>query len=684
MKRIIYSTVIAITAVAALALAACATGSGVSDDAAGTAGGSPWLDSDIKANLAGLKRPSPREDFHLYVNYDWLKNTEIPDGRSSYSSLAQAAEEMDKKVRQLLTDTSVPGHDAAQVRALYRTILDWDARNAAGMEPVMQTVRDIQSLSTLAELSDFICDNERHRFVPVLIGVENFQGFDDRSIYVTGIVNDDFMLGDAAEYKNRTEQGERIYKARLYELKALLSRIGYTEAQAEDLFKSSLDFEAKLAEKAFTSADYMSPDYVSKINNSYEPGALNGLAASFPLVRFIKNMGYGNAERYIVLQPALIRRLDSLYTEQNLAAIKAYMLVHYVANMASVLDYDAFKVVLTVSNMVSGSTGHESDEKIAADIVRNMLPISLSRAYLTRYDLSGLKKRITELCQDIIAAYREMLAGEDWLSESTKEKIIEKLDAITIHAVYPDKWIDHSSLNLEGLSYIDCLKAIARFERDLDRSHTNGRVDRELWNVDDLLEANAYYYLQENSINIIPGILNAPVYYEDMSQEALFGSLGSIIGHEISHAFDTKGAQFDKDGNLADWWQESDYAAFKIRADKLVARYDGITIWNGLQARGANIQTEAIADIAGIKCMLMIANRIPGFDYRAFFEAYASVLRSIDTPEREYSTATQNEHPVRYLRTNVTVQQFDEFHRTFGVQKGDRMYCAPEDRILVW
>jgi putative endopeptidase len=313
-----------------------------------------------------------------------------------------------------------------------------------------------------------------------------------------------------------------------------------------------------------------------------------------------------------------------------------------------------------------------------------MLPISLSRAYLTRYDLSGLKKRITELCQDIIAAYREMLAGEDWLSESTKEKIIEKLDAITIHAVYPDKWIDHSSLNLEGLSYIDCLKAIARFERDLDRSHTNGRVDRELWNVDDLLEANAYYYLQENSINIIPGILNAPVYYEDMSQEALFGSLGSIIGHEISHAFDTKGAQFDKDGNLADWWQESDYAAFKIRADKLVARYDGITIWNGLQARGANIQTEAIADIAGIKCMLMIANRIPGFDYRAFFEAYASVLRSIDTPEREYSTATQNEHPVRYLRTNVTVQQFDEFHRTFGVQKGDRMYCAPEDRILVW
>ena len=260
----------------------------------------------------------------------------------------------------------------------------------------------------------------------------------------------------------------------------------------------------------------------------------------------------------------------------------------------------------------------------------------------------------------------------------------QQLDNMRINAVYPDKWIDYSGLKLKGLSFLDCMKAIDAYNRKLMQSHTNGKVDKELWSGEELLIANAYYMPPENSINIIPGLLDKPFYYEGMSQEALLGGIGCVIGHEISHAFDTQGAQFDKDGNMNNWWTKADYASFQKRASKLIAYYDSITIWEGLQAQGELVQTEAIADMAGVKAILKYAESLPNFNYKEFFEAFATVWRRIMTPEADYWYTFNDVHPKACLRTNVTVQQFEEFYKTYDVKPGDNMYLAPEDRILVW
>jgi putative endopeptidase len=170
-----------------------------------------------------------------------------------------------------------------------------------------------------------------------------------------------------------------------------------------------------------------------------------------------------------------------------------------------------------------------------------------------------------------------------------------------------------------------------------------------------------------------------------MSIEEKYGALGSIIGHEISHAFDTSGARFDADGNFRNWWTEDDINAFLDRADKLAAYYDSVVAFDdGTPYRGQMVQAEAIADMAGFKCMLKMAEKIDDFDYDRFFRAYAHLWAEVETDNSVKELAITGSHPLNYLRVNVTVQQFDEFYETYDIEEGDGMYIAKEDRISVW
>ena len=180
------------------------------------------------------------------------------------------------------------------------------------------------------------------------------------------------------------------------------------------------------------------------------------------------------------------------------------------------------------------------------------------------------------------------------------------------------------------------------------------------------------------------GILNPPFYVPGMADEELYGGIGAVIGHEITHAFDTNGAQFDEKGNLRNWWTKVDYEKFQDRAKRVREYYDNIVPFDGIHLNGAFIQTEAIADMTGLKAMLSILAQKPNADYDRFFRAYAKIWAYLATPQAIKYILYHDVHPLSYLRINVTLQQFDEFYRTYHVKKGDTMYLDPEDRILVW
>ena len=645
-------------------------------------GGSPWIDSDLKENIPSAA-PKAVDDFHLYANFDWLSAYGIPRGYQSVSPFGTVQTQTTKRAQELLNDTSQKGHDIELCQSLYHAILDWDTRNALGMEPVRPVIEDIESISSIRELNAFICDPERSYRVPTFLFVYNQVNLEDSGHYITSIAHDPFTLDDAAEYKNRSDIGTLYYEAQKQTAEALMTRLGYSKEEVDEKYDAMISFEGKLAEVSLTRDEKLAPDIYKEYLNYYKPAEIKKLSSNFPLSEFILSQGYGNAERFMIYEPKELARLNEIYTEENLESMKAAMEIGYLFSMCEMLDKQAYNALTALNNMVSGTTGSQTDTKIAFDTVRACLTVPMDRAYLEKYDAKDLKAKITAICKEEIAAYRKMLEGETWLSEETRKAAIEKLDNIAIHAVYPDKWENFDGLELKGKNYVECMQAIEKFAQELDHSHTNGTVDRDLWRYD-ILEANSYYSQQENSINILYGILGDVFYSEDMTKEQLYGGIGAIIGHEISHAFDTKGGGFDKDGNYKNWWAAEDYTAFLERADRVVDYFDNIMVMEGVPVNGANIQTEAIADMAGLKVLLLIAAEKEGFDYDTFFRQYSHVWRRMDILESEYMLITQDTHPMGYLRTNVSCQQFDEFYNTYGIKPGDGMYLDPSERIGVW
>ena len=207
-------------------------------------------------------------------------------------------------------------------------------------------------------------------------------------------------------------------------------------------------------------------------------------------------------------------------------------------------------------------------------------------------------------------------------------------------------------------------------------------VDRERWTATPQT-VNCFYNPQTNGIYIMGAFAQGDIYHSGMSDEELYAKVGAVIGHEISHAFDSSGAQFDKDGNMANWWTEEDYATFQGRNEKMVAYYNAMHPWEGQNFYGSIMTGEACADMAGIKCMLRIAAEKPDFDYDAFFRAFADIWLTKDSLQFAYVRINDN-HPMAYLRINATLQQFDEFLDCYGIGEGDGMYLAPEDRVNIW
>ncbi len=644
--------------------------------------GTPWVDYCLRENAAGVAKPANgKDDFYLYANYDWMQTAEIKPGMRDVSTFSEVADEITEKGKSVLTDKTLTSDDAKLVQHLYDAYLDWDARNAVGVKPAQEIVDRIKAVSTLDELVALWSDPD--------VSVEDFfsynvtTGFNDSETYLLQIGAMGLLLSDSAEYAQRTEQGERYEAAYRAAAAKLFPKFGYSAAEADAMMDRALALETELAGGIMTSSDQMSPDYYRRINNEMDRAGAEQLVGAFPWLKIVDAQGYGAAQRFLVTQPDYLRRLDAIYRPERLDDLKNYMIVCEMIGNMSYLDRECYEISVGLSNAMNGSTGAQPDEDVAFGLVRYALTTPMDRAFLEKYDATQMKADVTRICEEAIAYYRTMLQSEDWLSEVTRQKAIEKLDAITINAVYPDKWRDYSGLSLDGLGYYDCIDAIGRFDLAYLKGLLNGKIDHDIWDLD-ILETNAYYMLTENSINIIRGIIGGSFYHDGISDEELYAGLGAVIGHEISHAFDTTGAQYDKDGNLKNWWTDEDYAAFTARADRLAAYYDKMIAFGGYHVQGRHIQTEAIADMAGMKCMLGLLEQKGSVDYDKYFKAFADVWKRFKTEEFEYYRLMQDSHPLHYLRVNATLQQFEQFYRTYDIKPGDGMYLAPENRVLVW
>ncbi len=648
----------------------------------------PWINSNILGIVTDDVNPDLKDDFYLNINHDYLRDAKLRPGYTTEMPILDAADIVKERCTDILTDKTLEGRDVELCQGLYEMYLDWDKRNEIGVKKIEPIFEQLKNVSSIEELNDFMMTEDWYYYgnylALVTLGVNN----DDSSLYQVDIYSTPLSLGDSAEYEELTANGERNKDYNDKIACYMLGRLGYSEEESQKIIDERLSFETKIAKFEKTYLEKSDPAALKESINMVTMDDIKEMSPNYPLAQFMENFGFAKSELININEPKWLEGLNELYNEDNFEEIKSYYLATAASSLITYIDEEAFRAYQDYYMEKTGITEVSSDEKEAYDMVMSMLSDNLSRIYIEKYLTPEMKEEITNLCKECIDTYYEMLDSEEWLSEETREKAKDKLSNLTIHAVYPDKWEDDSMLEFtskeDGGDYLSALEELWRAIVEINLSHINGKVDKEIWGIN-ILDTNAYYNPTNNSINIIPGFFCDATYRSDMTIEEKYGALGSVIGHEISHAFDTNGAQFDSDGNVKDWWTEEDYTAFSERATKLVQYYDNVIAFDdGTPYKGQLVQTEAIADMAGLKCMLTMAKKVEGFDYDKFFRSYEYMWARTGTLAAMQSAVLSDSHPLHYLRGNVTVQQFDEFLDTYDIKEGDGMYLAPEDRIAVW
>ena len=645
--------------------------------------GSQWFPSTIQGAVSKNQYTNPKDDYYTWANKDYISGLRISDGKVSAGIYADTDKMMEERSLSLLKDKSIESHDAKLVQQFFETVIDWEKRDEIGLEQVQGTVDRILSINSIEEATDFQINDEDY-LVPGFFGVNVQSSFEDSSKNMVNISPSMLLLGDSEEYQEITEAGQADKKMNEEQIRYMLGRLGLSSNEAQKAIENCETFETKLAESMLTEEELGHSDVFEKVDNSMTFKDMEDIEGNFPLTRVLRTKGYAGSREYNVEQPDWLEKLGEIYTDENIEEIKDYLLCHYVLAMIRISDKAAFDKLMECANERNGSTGALSTDAYGVAAVNKYLPLPLDYVYIDRYCSKEEKNVVLDLVQNVIERYKEMLGQEDWLSSETREKAIEKLDSISVNACYGEKRYDYSELIFpENASLVDLIQLIAVYNEKMDRAKINRPVDRDIWD-DSTRENNAFYDFMKNSITILHGGMGGG-FDKDAEYEEIMGSVGYTIGHEISHAFDSSGAQFDKDGNFNNWWTDKDYEAFEARTKKLSDYMSEIVPFEGAEnIKGEVVEGEMTADLGGVKVLMQIASEKEGFDYDLFFKTLAHEEANVFSEGYLRHTLQYDEHPLGNVRINVVLQNTQEFYDTYDVKEGDGMYLAPENRINIW
>ncbi len=677
MKKKFLSTVLALDL---LILAGCG---GADSDTPKT----KWVDSDIEGTITADTEVSIKDDFMAAVNKDLYASGELKG-----SVISNVARKVTEKKRALVEDASVTGKNIEEVRKYIELIEGSETRNKLGVSPLEPYIQSIENIASVEELYAWLPDPEKN---PLCSGIVDFYGqsrseLDPNSYYVT-VSKDVFTLGAADNYYKVGENNLEKIVVVEDTVKYILGRMGYDEKSIQDIIDSNFQVEKKISR--FTK------DLKEKENDIYTLEELSSIQGDYPLVEYMNNWGYEDCSR-IVVNTEYVKMLDRI-CENNLEDIKAMLIVQYALFAGPYLDEEAQEAIKEINLPRAGEfidPETRTEEEIKEDTIfdsyvgSSVLEGALDAEYIEYYVDDECYDRLYSMTEDIVEAIHEMFANESWLSEEGKALCLEKLDALEIHVVSPDE-CDYGDLNIvpaeEGGNLLEAKFAIDRFQKEKDGEITAAPVDRKIWNPYEYemstTVTNAYYNPETNGIYILAGIIEDPVYYQGMTDEELLGGIGMVVGHEITHGFDSMGVHYDKDGIKNDWLPQIDVDAFTDKAAKVSLFYTSLVPYESARScNGENLRGEAIADMGGIRACIEVGAKKDNFDYEAFFKRFASVWATQNNKEHEEWLMEHDVHPLAFYRVNVALSQFDKFHETFDVKEGDGMYVSPEDRIAIW
>ena len=631
--------------------------------------------------------PDLKDDFYEAVNAEWLAETEIPPDAASVDAFSQ----MEDKVQETLMadfqamlsgEKDVP-EELTDFIEFYRLAADYETRDALGAEPLLPYLERIEGLESLEEFCTVWTELARAG-LPMPFAMGTMADMGDASVNALYMIHPglflmakDYYLDDATRTALQDIYGQMSSN--------LLVMAGKTEEEAQQIVSGALAFDERLAAYALTVQES------SEISASYNPVSLAELDAQvelFDLAGGLESLLNETPETVIVAEPDYFAALDELVTEETFAEMKCWMSVALVNAMAPYLSSDFRVESGAFSRALSGVAEPISAQEAAYGLATSEFSEVVGIYYGKTYFGEEARSDVRGMVEQFVEVYKQRLAANDWLSEETREMALRKLDAMIVNVGYPDEPQPEYALlqtvpASEGGTLVGNAMAFTAARIAHDFSRCGQPVDRSEWPLS-ADEVNAMYTLLSNSINFPAAILQEPFYSQDQSVSANYGAIGAIIAHEISHAFDPDGAKFDENGSLADWWTEEDLATFEALSQDMIEEFDGLDSLGG-KVNGTLTVSENVADAGGLSCALEALKKVEEDpDLEEFFFGWARTWRQKMIPAYAAQLLTLDVHAPNKLRANIQLQNMDDFFTTFGIEEGDGMYRAPEDRVSIW
>ena len=633
------------------------------------------------------------EDFYEHFTAGWQKNHPLKPEYSRYGAFDVLRENNEIRINELFLQMAkkryAEGSVDRKITDLYKLGLDSVRLNTEGAGPVEGKVAELLSVSGRGELTAVLADLHKTVASPFFsVGMEaDLMNSNEYAIYAG---QSGLMMGNRDYYLDEENAPKReAYRTYLAELFRLAGVGGERAAKAvEDV----LTIETALAEKMWSNVQLR--DVQAQYNPVSRDEFETRYAGAVDWKLYFDTVGFHEFDRIIVGQPSALENGVALLSSMPVEAVASYLAAQYLNSAASFLSDEFYAASFEFHGRVmSGSQEPRPRWKRAMSVPNGILSEAVGKMYVERYFPEKDKIRMSELVKNLQVALGQHIDALDWMSDATKAKAHEKLATFTVKIGYPDKWQDYSALDIDpSKSYWENILAARLWAHEDEVSKFGKPVDRDRWFMSPQT-VNAYYNPTTNEICFPAAILQPPFYNSEADDAVNYGAIGVVIGHEMTHGFDDQGRQFDKDGNMNNWWTDEDAEAFKAKTDILVKQFDAIEVLPGLHANGSLSLGENIADQGGLRVSYTalknaLNGEVPalkdGFTAeQRFYIAYATLWgQNIRDEEIERLTKI-DPHSLGKWRVNATVRNLQTFYDAFGITDG-AMFMPEEERVIIW
>lgn len=658
---------------------------------------SPQTASKPALDTANMdKNVRPGDDFFLFANGGWLKKNPIPADESRFGAFEELRNENFNSLKELFESAAMEKNPAKgsidqKIGDFYASGLDSVKIQKDGIAPLKPELDNIDKISNDNELLTYAAKLHTSNIYPFFVV---YAGQDEKNsqMMIANFFQGGLGLPDRDFYFEKDLRSQKIRDEYLKHLTKIFTLIGYQPENAVKSAETIMKIETGLAQSSRTRVALRDP------NANYNKMSLADLQSKIPgidWVLYFKSLGVDNPGDINLGQPEFFQNMAKMLKTVSIDDWKNYLKWNLVNTLADYLSKDFVDQNFEFyGKVLSGKVSNQPLWKRVVNTTSESLGELVGQLFVKKYFPPEAKTRMMDLVGNIKKALAEHIKGLVWMGDATKNEALAKLNKINVKIGYPNKWIDYTNLNITRDSYVLNVLNANRFQFNLDIKKIGKPVDRDEWHMTPQT-VNAYYNPNLNEIVFPAAILQYPFFNINADDAVNYGAIGVIIGHEITHGFDDQGRQYDKDGNLKDWWTKEDTEKFTKQVEPLIHQYSSYAALDTMKINGAMTLGENIADVGGLSIALTALkmsfkgkaepSKIDGFTWlQRYFLSFAQVWRGNIRDEELMKRLKTDVHSPGKYRTNGATVNIPEFYTAFDLKPGDKYYISEDQRAKIW